>query len=386
MASFTLVFVHLGLSGCRQPQSKADSDHQPHEPSKEVRPQSSGQTLNLGSWKPQDSHTKANLRRVHFVDDQCGWVVGDRGTVLYTRDGGTSWARRHIGTDYDLIDARLIDRSVGWVVGINQTLSPSRSGLWLTTDAGFTWSESRLGIAEPILGIEFSGSEHAWLFGGGSIKHDQYRQEYGVLGRTTDGGTSWSFLNLPSGPIDKNGPVVGLSFPDPSHGWAIGSLVIRHTTDGGATWEVRYEKEYDPTDLYGFQSVWFINGTTGWVSGYQDGDMGYFSGIVRTTDGGVSWKESHAQHPLISIRFLDASVGVAVGMAIPVGYLGNPGGPSRRDGILMLTTDSGDSWREIYRTNDRRLLHVYVNDSGQCWAVGEGGAIIYGVLRRAGSN
>jgi photosystem II stability/assembly factor-like uncharacterized protein len=243
-----------------------------------------------------------------------------------------------------------------------------------------------LGLVEPILGIEFCGSEHGWVFGGGSIKHDQYHEDYGIVGRSTDVGISWSFLNLSSGPVDKNGPVVGLSFPDAKEGWAIGSSVIRHTTDGGARWDERYQREYDPSEGYGFESIWFLNPTTGWVSGYQDGDMGYFSGIIRTTDGGVSWKKSRAQHPLIKVRFLDAQVGIAAGMAIPVRYLGNPGGRSKRDGIVMLTTDGGDSWTEIYRTNDRRLLHVHVNGSGQYWVVGEGGDIVHGGLRRGSPN
>jgi len=177
-----------------------------------------------------------------------------------------------------------------------------------------------------------------------------------------------------------------LSFSDASHGWAIGSSVIRHTNNGGATWDVQYEKKYDPTNIYGFQSIFFVNDKTGWVCGYQDGDMGCFSGIVRTTDGGGSWKESHAQNPLISIQFMDANIGMAVGMAIPGGYLGNNRGAPRRDGVVMLTTDSGDSWRETYRTNDRRLFDVYVNKSGECWAVGEGGTLLHGAIRRAGSK
>lgn len=381
MGCFALVFVYFWCSSCTQPKGKADSDAQVHDRSKELLHSAGAKSIDLGKWEPQDSHTQAKLRRVHFADDQCGWVVGDHGTVLYTRDGGQSWAQRAISTDYDLIDTHFIDCSAGWVVGINQTLSPSRSRLWHTTDAGLTWSESRLDIREIILGIDFSGSEHGWLFGRGSIKHHDYLEEYGVVGRSTDGGRSWSFSNLPSGPIDKNGPVFGLWLTGPSHGWAMGSLVIRHTTDGGTTWKLQYEQKYDPTKAYGFGSIWFIDDTTGWASGYQDGDMGYFTGIVRTTDGGRTWTESQSQEPLMSLRFLDANVGVGVGAARPVGYMGNPGGSPRRDGIIMLTTDSGESWSEEYRVNDRRLLHVFVSKSGQCWSVGERGAIIHWVAQ-----
>ena len=37
-----------------------------------------------------------------FVDDQTGWVVGEEGTILATRDGGTTWTRQDTG----LKDAR----------------------------------------------------------------------------------------------------------------------------------------------------------------------------------------------------------------------------------------------------------------------------------------
>ena len=31
------------------------------------------------------------LHDVFFVDDQVGWVSGDKGTILFTKDGGDTW-------------------------------------------------------------------------------------------------------------------------------------------------------------------------------------------------------------------------------------------------------------------------------------------------------
>lgn len=42
-------------------------------------------------WKLQDSKVPVNLNGVRFVSAKKGWVVGDAGTILYTKDGGTTW-------------------------------------------------------------------------------------------------------------------------------------------------------------------------------------------------------------------------------------------------------------------------------------------------------
>jgi hypothetical protein len=46
------------------------------------------------SWEPQKSGTDNDLVAVHFADAHTGWAVGDHGTILATRDGGTTGSRR----------------------------------------------------------------------------------------------------------------------------------------------------------------------------------------------------------------------------------------------------------------------------------------------------
>jgi hypothetical protein len=42
------------------------------------------------NWTVQISGTRAQLRKIWFVDDRQGWAVGDSGVVLHTEDGGRS--------------------------------------------------------------------------------------------------------------------------------------------------------------------------------------------------------------------------------------------------------------------------------------------------------
>jgi len=179
-----------------------------------------------------------------------------------------------------------------------------------------------------------------------------YEDEWGVVDRTEDGGKTWNHNQISSSPVDKDGAFIDASFVDSREGWAVGSSVIRHTTDGGVTWEIQYKKKYDPTNLYGFETVQFLDSHTGWVVGSSDGDTGYFTGILRTTDDGKSWRESRAQHPLYRIHFLNSSVGIGVGAATPENYPGNPGRAPDRDGIIMDTADAGDTWKEVFRASD----------------------------------
>ena len=49
----------------------------------------------VSTWLPLDGGATTDLRGVTFVDLDRGWVVGDKGTVLRTVDGGETWHTRN---------------------------------------------------------------------------------------------------------------------------------------------------------------------------------------------------------------------------------------------------------------------------------------------------
>jgi len=51
---------------------------------------------------------------VHFVDARTGWVVGNGGAILATRNGGDHWELQNSGTDKDLFGVDFVDARMGW--------------------------------------------------------------------------------------------------------------------------------------------------------------------------------------------------------------------------------------------------------------------------------
>ncbi len=91
--------------------------------------------------------------------------------------------------------------------------------------------------------------------------------------------------------------------------------------DGGATWE-----QADVPTRSTLTGVYFQDGHLGFA-------VSYYQEILRTKDGGKSWKVVHAktedERPLLDIWFRDANTGFAIGAY----------------GLLFKTEDGGNTWR-----------------------------------------
>lgn len=68
------------------------------------------------------------------TDGQRGWAVGYDGTIVHTRDGGTSWQDQASGTRASLNSITFTaDGQRGWAVGYGTILH--------TADGGKSWQE-----------------------------------------------------------------------------------------------------------------------------------------------------------------------------------------------------------------------------------------------------
>ena len=38
---------------------------------------------------------------LHFVNPQYGWIVGEKGFIIHTNNGGKTWNRQEVGTEED---------------------------------------------------------------------------------------------------------------------------------------------------------------------------------------------------------------------------------------------------------------------------------------------
>ena len=146
----------------------------------------------------------------------------------------------------------------------------------------------------------------------------------GSVLRTTNGGTSWSTVTLPSASSSANRDI---SFVSTTTGFISGEDGIWKSTNGGATWTNVTPSGATGT---GSSSCWFRNASVG-VWGYGGGCFDSVVTFWRTTDGGSSWNSS------TYTSGIDATVG---GMA----YANNTFYASGGSGKFWKSTDDGVTW------------------------------------------
>ncbi len=305
-----------------------------------------------GSWELVDMPTDNHLRSVYFTDSLYGWVVGDTGTILHTRDGGNTWIEQDAGTEDDVMFVYFLDRQQGWAV------SWSLEGffgtfLLRTVDGGETW------IIDPypeefifINCILFTDPQHGWM---GGSPH--------ALVHTQDGGQSWQQASIDTSAIAFF-PVLDIAFWDDSYGYAAGGMfdiagVTWSTSDGGEHWTPIANAEAPADEVHGLHLFDSVNvlGAGG------DPDQGYGVGMLRTADGGAHWEydELSMAGNAFDIDFRNATEAWA------------PLGPQQK---LIYSLDAGQTWTTVDAPGSSAIFDIAFPDSLHGYGVGYHGAFI----------
>jgi photosystem II stability/assembly factor-like uncharacterized protein len=191
------------------------------------------------------------------------------------------------------------------------------------------------------------------------------------------GAKSFRQMNVDVPPsTEKRVPMImSASFINDSKGWAAcddGTLL--KTTDGGTSWK---ESEISPAvnkslSLLGIHSisVSFTSESVGWIVAEHKSK----SVILKSADGGNRWKVIYTlqgRGSFHSIWFLNESIGWAVGEF-------EDGNPYKHGGLILGTENGGKTWRVQYREDgDESFLHeLRFIDPQTGWAVGDG-VILY---------
>ena len=140
-------------------------------------------------WQLIPSGTSDNLRCINFVDEQNGWISGEEGVLLRTRDRGQTWTVDSIGVQYNLLKIVALDTLNLWMISPIFPTGQNEPGTFLlkSQDGGNSWSE--IWFPDQLFkGIDFIDTTTGWI-GGVS----------GLLLGTTDGGNTWTEANFEPG-------------------------------------------------------------------------------------------------------------------------------------------------------------------------------------------
>lgn len=275
------------------------------------------------SWPPS-----LGILTTHFFDGEHGWAVTPF-ALLQTRDGGKTWAERfNGGNEDDFLSIAFIDSVRGVIVGGERRNSSHVALFWNTTDGGTTWTKHTDDNISPLSSVSFCSGTTGYATG------------LGVVVSTSDGGGTWQRrfqreqdLRLMSVACFNSlcVSVVG-----------VGGVIL-HTDDGGKTW--RHE---DIAMQGSLLRVRFF-GSTGWITG-TDGTL------LRSRDGGATWERR--------------ATGVSNALT-DIHLIGIDGWITGSEGTLLRTRDGGETWQKWDSPTHNDLASLFFIDSQHGWACGE---------------
>jgi len=229
----------------------------------------------MAIWEPANYPKDINLLDVKFVSAEEGWAVGDKNTILHTKDGAKTWEAQLGGdlesTDRTLSEVFFLDARHGWTRGLAEKLMRTNNG-------GASWEEVG----------KLSQHEKALNFVSPQTGFTAYR----VIRRTDDSGKTWKPVFPCSLELQVDGPARkvdcyfnDLTFPSTTVGYAVGQLtgpkrgaVVARTKDGGSTWALSAPEVMEDHGVQAF----FWNENNGLVTQYA-------GKTLMTTDGGEAW-------------------------------------------------------------------------------------------------
>jgi photosystem II stability/assembly factor-like uncharacterized protein len=201
-----------------------------------------------------------NWRSVDGVDSSRLWMVGGSGAIRTSTDGGTTWTAQASPTTNALYEVVALDKRRAVAVGAAGTIVR-------TTDGGATWTAVDSGTSARLRAVGATADGTTVLAAG----------DGGTVVVSVDRGASWS--PVATGVTDS---ITAVAAWDSSH-WILATptIVVRTTTDAGATWTTRS----GTGAAEGFADAVAMPGTNVAYLVWDDN-------LSRTADGGATWTSS----------------------------------------------------------------------------------------------
>lgn len=264
-----------------------------------------GKTLPL---QVLQTNLSSDFDDVCFIDSLRGVVVGGKrfnyGVSAYTNNGGQSWA-------IDSVESSNLTRVQ--IINSRAVASHSGTGFAISSDTGRTFQKVFEFYREVMQGVAFWDENHGISVGGsnyqgGIIYH--YNNPYGNIDYIIDS-TDHEYMDA--------------QFTDVNTVHVVGYGIVQSSHDGGYHWQI--------ADIAGdmFRSVHFPTPQVGYA-------VGYYGTIIKTTDGGATWRKCRDGNALFikryafrSVFFTDENNGYIVG----------------ENSVFWQTSNGGEDWTPI---------------------------------------
>lgn len=285
---------------------------------------------------------KNGLKSLAFIDSVYGVAVGIGSQIMRTIDGGLSWDYLHRGHRANWNDLLFLDDRIGFVVGIN--MENAFGGLvYRTSDGGRSWNMINV---HTIQSIDFSDRMTGWITGQADVRAGG---SYQMVFKTSNGGIDWTAVY--SWPGLDSSIFLGrdVSFPSNKDGWIAAGSGLLHTTDGGMSW-MNFKHTFNVASNYSVERVEFMDQKIGFAlligSEIKIRDR---TAMYRTTDAGITWEQIFSK-----LLFID-SKGITTGFRLVDFIIRKPNSIwlqceslsralTNLPDTLFRSTDSGVSW------------------------------------------
>jgi photosystem II stability/assembly factor-like uncharacterized protein len=211
--------------------------------------------------------------------------------------------------------------------------------------------------------LDFLNNELGWVVG--EFHSAGWDTNGACILETSDGGENWRRV-WDNGITEWNNYCLNSITVSDSTAWAVGNhgLIVKYTLKD--KWQLQ-------TSVTGLQlnKVFFSYEQHGWIAGgsYYWGEE-FQSILLKTVDGGKSWKEKQFEKEIIhDMYFADSLHGWAVGEDTTQSYL------RHNSGIILESFDGGENWMPVVENLSAPLKSIHFKD-GYGWAVGDNGLIL----------
>jgi photosystem II stability/assembly factor-like uncharacterized protein len=255
----------------------------------------------------------ASISKIIFTSTDFGIGVGSGGATIISTNGGQTWVTDNIADALDL-------RSITYNDGKLFTCSVG-SKIYKSVDNGENW----IPIETPafiLWDIAFANDSIGYGVG-----------LYNTSIKTTDGGENWFSVS----PIIQNHSMFAIKFINQSIGYVVGGSEISKTTDGGNSWNTKYNavgSQLNDVTTFGENIAWVVGSDK----------------ILRTDNAGENWslQTFSPYHYILSANCVDSLICFAIG----------------GEGSLYKTTNGGgvtSAEKNISNPESFRLYQNYPN-------------------------